>query len=339
MDDLTAQNITGKTLQELLDNERLFYSDHSDHADLPQTTGKYGAACDAYFYIDDVTGDFLPLAIRTGVGANLIYTPADSPADWMLAKIMYNINDFLFAQVYHLAATHEVIQIIWMAAIRTLSVEHPIYGLLNRLTFQLFATQPLADQYLFNNGTAFDTVFTITGAGARDYNTHLYLCGAGAFQSNYFLTDLQNRGLVNSTGPALKHVPYHEDAAVIHGAIHSFMTSFVESYYTSDEVIQADNELQAWVAEANGPAEAIDFPSQITTVETIVEVLTHIAHLASTVHHALNLNELISLSSTLPMHPVALYKPVPTTKGNTSVASFLPPLQAVLAQFEVEGLL
>lgn len=333
------QKVAGATLQQLLDTGRLFYADHSDQANLPKSSGKYGAACDAYFYIDEASGDFLPLAVRTGVGADLVYTPADSASDWMLAKIMYNINDFLFAQVYHLAATHEVIQIVWMAAIRSLSVEHPIYALLDRLTYQLFATQPLAEEYLFADGTAFDRVFSVSGSGARGYNSQLYFSKGGAFQSNYFLTDLRNRGLIDSTGPELSHIPYYEDAAVIYDAIRAFMTSFVESFYTSDDVVLADKELQAWVAEANGPAEAIDFPSEVTTTETIIDILTHIAHLASTVHHALNTNELISLSATLPMHPAALYKPIPTSKGNTSVASFLPPLEAVLAQFEVEGLL
>lgn len=51
------------------------------------------------------------------------------------SKMMFNVNDFFFSQLYHLAATHEVVQTVWMAAIRTLSVDHPIYVLLNRREF------------------------------------------------------------------------------------------------------------------------------------------------------------------------------------------------------------
>lgn len=340
VDDSIARDITGSTAQQLLDERRLFYADYTNQADLPASSGKYAAACDAYFYIDQSSGNFfLPLAIRTNVGANLIYTPADAPADWMLAKIMYNINDFFFTQVNHLAATHEVIQIVWMAAIRTLSVDHPIHGLLDRLTYQLFAIQPLANVYLFDDGAAFDALFPITGSAARDFNTDLYFNGSGAFQANYFETDLQNRGLIHSVGPELSDFPYYEDASVIHDAIRAFMTDFVASYYTSNSVVLADTELQAWVSEANGAAEAIDFPSKIAATETIIDVLTHIAHLASTVHHAVNTNELLSISATFPMHPAALYSPVPTTKGNTSVVNFLPPLAQCIAQFELDGLL
>jgi arachidonate 15-lipoxygenase (second type)/8-lipoxygenase (S-type) len=94
-----ATDITGFSLEQLLANGRLFYADHRAQATFPKTTNKYGAACDAYFYIAE-SGQFLPLAIRTNVGTNLIYTPADAVEDWLLAKILFNINDFFFAQTW-----------------------------------------------------------------------------------------------------------------------------------------------------------------------------------------------------------------------------------------------
>ena len=127
----TARSISGMTLQQLFSAGRLFYADYSDQKNLTPTAG-YSAACDAYFFIDRSSGDFLPLAIRTNVGANLIYTPKDSPGDWLLAKMMYNVNDFWFAQWNHLASTHEVVQIAYMSAIRTLSEDHPVLAMLNR---------------------------------------------------------------------------------------------------------------------------------------------------------------------------------------------------------------
>ena len=131
VDDVTSTQITGMTLQQLFQQGRLFYADYREQKNLP-STGMYSAACDAYFYIDAKSGDFLPLAIRTNVGANLIYTRLDSANDWLLAKMMYNVNDFWFAQWNHLAGTHEVVQIIWMAAIRSISQEHPVFAVLNR---------------------------------------------------------------------------------------------------------------------------------------------------------------------------------------------------------------
>lgn len=128
--------VTGAvSLSALLLEGRLFYADFRNQINLPQTGTAYAPACDALFFIDKASGDFLPLAIRTGVGANLVYTPQDSADDWLLAKIMYNVNDFWFAQWNHLAATHQVVQITWLAAIRSFSVEHPIYALLDRSTY------------------------------------------------------------------------------------------------------------------------------------------------------------------------------------------------------------
>lgn len=276
VDDSTAVKISGATLQGLFESGRLFYVDHSAQGLLNRTSA-YAAACDAYFFIDEASGDFLPLAIRTGVGANLVYTPQDSAGDWLLAKIMFNTNDVFYAQFNHLAQTHEVVQIVWMAAIRTLSTEHPIYALLDRLMYEVFGVQPIARDDLFASGAAVDETFGFTGAAAQDFTTNLYFGGSGKFQSNYFLTDLKNRGLIGSTfGPELKNFPFYEDASVIYNAIQAFMTSFVDCYYASDMSVIMDAEVQGWALDANVNGHAIDFPSVILSKQTLVEILTHL---------------------------------------------------------------
>jgi len=133
VDDATTKKITGMTQQQLLTSGRLFYSDYRDQAKLEATTkARYSAAVDAYFYINQTSGNFLPLAIRTNQGASVIYTPADSANDWMLAKIMYNVCDIWFAQWEHLPRTHEVVHIVYMSAIRSLSDYHPVKAVLDR---------------------------------------------------------------------------------------------------------------------------------------------------------------------------------------------------------------
>jgi hypothetical protein len=189
-------------------------------------------------------------------------------------------------------------------------------------------------------GTAVDAVFPYTGQSAQAYSTDRYFNkGAGQFQANYFRTDLQSRGLIDCHfGPKLKHFPFYEDASTIFDAIHDFFESFVDSFYRSNAVLKADTEIQAWAKEANGPAKAIDFPSKITTKETLVNILSHFAHLASTAHHTANTNELLECASTLPFHPPSLYKPIPTSKGISHVVDWEPPFDKVLEQFGVAGL-
>ncbi|KAI5247638.1 Lipoxygenase [Aureobasidium subglaciale] len=341
VDDKTAKNITGMTLQQLFQAGRLFYSDYRDQANLQLgTSDRYSAAVDAYFYINQTSGNFLPLAIRTNQGASLIYTPADTQSDWLLAKIMYNVCDIWFAQWEHLPRTHEVIQIIYMAAIRTLSDDHPVKGLLDRMMYEVFAIQPLAASILFAPGGAVETNFAYSAASAQDYSSGYYFNRSGAFQSNYFLTDLTNRGLINpKVGPSLKNFPFYEDASVIHSATRTFMTSFVNSYYAQNSVLTADNEIQAWVKECNGAAKVINFPSAISNTSTLIDILTQMAHLSSTAHHVVNTNELISASSVLPFHPQSLYQPVPKQKRSVSnPATFLPPYNKAQDQLNVNAL-
>ena len=142
--------------------------------------------------------------------------------------------------------------------------------------YEVYAIQPLAATLLFLPGAAVDLLFAYTGTAAQDYTTNLYQNGgSGRFQSNYFMNDLQSRGLINSNfGPSLDHFPFYEDASTIYNAIHTFMTSFVNSYYSKDSDVTADKEVQAWVKEAQGPAKAIDFPS-ITTRGALIDALSH----------------------------------------------------------------
>lgn len=134
IEDAVAINITGTTVAELFQTGSLFYADHRFQATL-ESTGRYAAACDAYFYIHPTSKKFLPLAIRTNVGSDLVYTPADTSNDWLLAKMAFNLNDFWFSQFYHFAATHMVVEITYEAAYRTLSDVHPVMALLQRCEF------------------------------------------------------------------------------------------------------------------------------------------------------------------------------------------------------------
>lgn len=164
-----------------------------------------------------------------------------------------------------------------MAAIRTISTEHPVFGVLERLMYQVFGVQPIAAQQLFASGGAVDRIFGFTGAAAQDYTTARYFNrSAGAFRGNYFLEDLRARGLLDAAvGPALPHFPFYEDALVVYTAVEKFMTSLVDAYYAADADVKADTEIQAWAAEANGDAQAIDFPTSIDTKADLIDILTH----------------------------------------------------------------
>lgn len=132
IDAIDSIRIAGLPIQVLQSFGRLFIVDHSYQAKYPKIANKYGAACTAFFFLHPINGNFLPLAIKTNVGSDLIYTPLDSKNDWLLAKIMFNVNDLFHAEMFHLGAIHNVAEIAHQAAIRTLSDSHPVLAVLDR---------------------------------------------------------------------------------------------------------------------------------------------------------------------------------------------------------------
>lgn len=131
VDDELVRKLSTKTLKQLLAAGRLFLVDHSYQANYDRIDGRFTAACTAYFFIDPVSHNLLPLAIKTNVGSDLIYTPLDSKNDWLLAKIMFNVNDFFHGLFLHVANTHAVAEIVHEAALRTMSAKHPVRAYLD----------------------------------------------------------------------------------------------------------------------------------------------------------------------------------------------------------------
>lgn len=121
VDDQIVRNLTTQSIQELHSSGRLFIVDHSYQARYPVVPGRYNAACIGLFFIHPASGDLLPLAIKPSVGNDLMYTPLDEEQDWLLAKIMFNVNDQFHAQILHLGNSHAVAEIVHQAALRTMS--------------------------------------------------------------------------------------------------------------------------------------------------------------------------------------------------------------------------
>lgn len=331
INDTLATKISGWTLDTLHRNGHLFVADHSYQAKYPTAEGKYTAACTAYFFIHPKSGQFLPLAIKTNVGANLVYTPLDEEGDWLLAKAMFNQNDLFHGQIFHLANSHAVVEVAYLAALRTLSDKHPVLVLLKRLMHQAYAIRPVGERVLFNSEGLFDKSFAITNIGVRMFATEFYPTVAGPFRANYLHRELVSRGLIECVyGPALASVPFYQDASALLAAIRRFMTTFVSAYYASERVLALDHELQAWVREATEHAGVIDFPeAPLVHRDTLVDVLAHAAFLTGVSHHVLNSGEPFGTSGMLPLHPAALYQPIPTKKGlrPDELMGFLPPFR------------
>ena len=200
--------------------------------------------------------------------------------------------------------------------------------------YQAYAIRPVGSEILFNPGGLFEQNFALDHNAVEQFVGEFYPTVAGPFQANYLQKTLADRGLIDCNyGPKLAHFPWAEDAEVIVEALRGFATSLVSAYYYKESLILEDRELQAWVTEATGEAKVIDFPaSPLSHSNTLVDILTHLAYLTGVNHHTLNSGSLAANSGVLPLHPAALYAPVPSRKGVDSVLPYLPNLSASLSQ-------
>lgn len=200
--------------------------------------------------------------------------------------------------------------------------------------YQAYAIRPVGSRILFNLGGLFDQNFALSHKGVEQFVEDFYPTVAGPFRANYLHRSLVDRGLLDCNyGPELAHFPFAEDAGAIVDSIREFAKSFVNAYYSNNRVISQDQELQSWVSEASKAAKVIDFPaSPLKKRRTLIDILTHVSYLTGVAHHTLNSGTPSASSGVLPFHPIALYQPIPESKGVKSVLPFLPNLSASVNQ-------
>lgn len=316
----------GATLHTLQASRRLFVVDHSyqNEYTLPSVVKRFPVACSAYFYIDPKTKDFLPLAIKTNSGSDLTYTPLDQAEDWLLAKMMFNANDMFHSQMLHLVISHDVSEAVHQAALHTLSENHPIMVILERLMLQGYSSRIVGEELCFNPGGHWDQLMAYDQFSCRKFVTDQWPV-AGKFQAGYLETDLKSRGLVNEKGASIfKSFPFWDDAKEIRDAYRAFFKSFVDSYYHTEFDLAGDFEVHNWFVEASEHAQTQDFPSKHRLSKaTLVDVLTHFGFILSVGHHSLNGGAPIA-SGTLPFHIPALYAAPPAAKGVEDLLPYLP---------------
>jgi hypothetical protein len=191
--------------------------------------------------------------------------------------------------------------------------------------YRAYALRPAGATELFNSGGPYDGAFAVNSSVILGWDAQNYRKTTGHFTGTYFERWFTDRGLINSTfGPEMPAFPYYENVAPIVEAMRCFVESYVDSFYADDTAIVTDSELQAWLVEANGPAQVLSFPpAPVTCRETLVDILTHMMYLTGVLHGTMNSHALAE-SWWLPLHPTAHYQPLPKSKGVSSVIPFLP---------------
>ncbi|XP_077437580.1 polyunsaturated fatty acid 5-lipoxygenase-like [Vanacampus margaritifer] len=262
--------------------------------------------------------EILPIAIQLGQTPgedNPIFLPTDSEHDWLLAKMWVRSSDFQHHQtVTHLLRTHLISEMFAIAMFRHLPAVHPVFKLLiPHVRFTIAVNTKAREQLICQRGL-FDKANATGGGG------HVELIQKTmqtlTFRSLCFPDMIKARGM--DSKQELPNYFYRDDGYKVWTATKSFVSDVISIYYSSDDKVQGDEEIQAFVKDVcdfgmKGFSRS-EFPRALESREELIEYLTVIVFTASAQHAAVNFGQ-FDWYSWIPNAPSTMRKPPPHRKG------------------------
>ncbi|KAL2487877.1 Lipoxygenase 2 [Forsythia ovata] len=329
------------TLEKALEQKKLFILDYHDLF-LPYVnkvrklkgTTLYGSR--TLFYLMP-SGTLRPLAIE------LTRPPIDGKPQWKevfqpcwdatgvwlwrLAKAHVLAHDSGYHQlVSHWLRTHCCVEPYIIATNRQLSAMHPIHKLLHphlRYTMEINA---LAREALINANGIIEKAFS-----PRKYS--MEICSViydqlWQFDLQALPADLISRGMAveDPTAPhglklTIEDYPYANDGLLIWDAIKKWVTDYVTYYYPKANLVQSDNELQAWWTEirtvGHGDKKDESWWPMLETPEDLIGIITNMIWVASGHHAAVNFGQ-YDFAGYFPNRPTIARTNMPTEDPNDS---------------------
>ncbi|XP_068597844.1 polyunsaturated fatty acid 5-lipoxygenase-like [Brachionichthys hirsutus] len=260
----------------------------------------------------------LPIAIQvhqTPGEDNPIFLPTDSDYDWLLAKIWVRSSDFHHHQtITHLLRTHLMTEVFAIAMYRELPAVHPVYKLLIPHVRFTIAINTKAREQLICECGLFDKANALGGGG------HIQLVQkvtkSLTFRSLTFPDMIKSRGMDKEE--ELPTYFYRDDGNRVWEATKIFVSDVVHIYYTTDEAVQGDEEIQAFIKEVRcfgmQDFESCEFPKSAKSRKELTEYLTTIVFTSSAQHAAVNFGQ-YDWCSWIPNAPSTMRRPPPKQKG------------------------
>ncbi|KAI5315368.1 hypothetical protein L3X38_044544 [Prunus dulcis] len=308
-------NLEGMTLAQAMNNWRIFILDHHDYL-IPflrkintKDVCTY-ASRTLLFLKSDAT--LKPIAIELsfpgfaeGQEISWVFTPArqgEAAALWHYAKAHVAVNDTVYHQlVSHWLHTHAVVEPFIIATRRQLSGMHPIHWLLDPHFKDTMHVNALARSMLINSGGILEkTLFS--AELSMELSAELYK--EWRFDEQALPADLLKRGMAiedpdpdNPTGVQLlfQDYPYGSDGLEIWSAIQAWVTDFCMLFYTDDESVRSDEEIQAWWSEiqnvGHGDKSSETWWYHMTSREDLIKALTTLIWIASALHASVNFGQ------------------------------------------------
>uniref|UniRef100_A0A7N5KQ58 Arachidonate 15-lipoxygenase type B n=1 Tax=Ailuropoda melanoleuca TaxID=9646 RepID=A0A7N5KQ58_AILME len=310
-EDMVAPVLGPETsLQAELERGSVFLVDHGIlsgiHGNVVNGRPQFSAAPMTLLYQRPRGGPLLPLAIQlsqTPGPDSPIFLPIDNKWDWLLAKTWVRNAEFsVHEALTHLLHAHLLPEVFTMATLRQLPQCHPL--------------------------------FKSTGIGIEGFSE---LIQRNMEQLNYSVLclpeDIRARGVED-----IPNYYYRDDGLQIWGAVESFVSEIINTYYLSDVSVRDDGELQAWVREIFSEGflgrKSSGMPSALETREALVQYITMVIFNCSAKHYAVSAGQFDSCVW-MPNLPPSMQLPPPTSKGQTKPEGFLATLPPVNATCDI----
>ncbi|KAM0045132.1 putative linoleate 13S-lipoxygenase [Helianthus debilis subsp. tardiflorus] len=313
--EIVEEEIKGfMTLEEALAQKKLFMLDYHDlllpYVNKTEAEGRtlYGSRTLMFL---TPAGTLRPLAIeltRPPVDGKPqwkhVYTPAwDATGAWLwkLAKAHVLAHDSSYHQlVSHWLRTHCATEPYIIATNRQLSQMHPIRRFLLphfRYTMQI---NSLARLLLVNAMGIIESTFS-PGRYCMQISSDAY-DQQWRFDHEALPADLISRGMAveDPTAPygvklTIEDYPYANDGLLIYDAIKQWATSYVNHYYPQANLVESDEELQAWWNEIRtvGHGDKKDEPwwPPLKTQDDLIGIVSTILWVTSGQHSAVNFGQ------------------------------------------------
>lgn len=299
-----VKNVCGYGMQSLIrqgmlfDVNLAFASQYND----PKAPHKYAPGVIGYFCVT-TKRRFVPLMIHI-IDTDLVYSPYDTPNEWILAKMALNTAEMNVQQHDHFMETHMILEPIRVELLRTVSKSHPIHVLLEHHFTQLFFNTIAGLNSLFSKGSAFDSIFGWGATGTLRFigDTRKHASFADDFTQKIRRNRLQ--GIPNYKS--------RDDSKVLLRFLRRFLHGYLRAYYRHHSDVLNDDEIQKWAKETAKTTKG--FPSKIYGFHHLVETLSNIIFRVSVEHHNYNSNTVWDAFS-LPYSVPSLWSPLPKEKG------------------------
>jgi len=295
-DDMVHNLLDGMSLREAVQQKRLFITDLHILDGIPTRDEDTIICAPIALFFNDEKNDLRPIAIQlfqTPGKSNPIFTPNDPVKTWSFVKMWYKNADMAYQSgIVHLGKTHFLMEGVIASTHRHVSQSHPVYKILAPHFLYTLQVAKMAEKNILAPGAGLDKVasnglegmMTLIEKAFSDMKMNVI---------TYLPEDLKRRGVDDMD--ILPNYHSRNDALLLHTAIEKYVQTYVDLYYTHQDLLHGDVEIQGWVREmatprADGGVGVSELPGQgqMTNKGDLTKLLTSIIYTCSVGHSVTN---------------------------------------------------